>query len=52
MANMIHRRIRVNDDFDVSKVFTSKLQTMNVENCQKFKDVELQVLGKRIFSSW
>ena len=43
-VNVLHRKIRVNDGFGVSKVVTSKLQTRNVENVKKFEDVELQAL--------
>ena len=35
MVNMLHRKIRVNDGFDNSKVVTSRLQTKNMEKRQK-----------------
>ena len=48
MVNMIHRKVRVNDGFGVSKVMTStqdkKEDKEDIHNRQKFKDVELQVL--------
>ena len=44
IVNMLHRKIRANDGFGVSKVVTSRLQTRNTGNPQKFEKVELQVL--------
>ena len=45
MVNVLHRKIRVNDGFGVSKVMTSRSQTRNMENrLKKFEDVELQAL--------
>ena len=37
MVNVFHRKIRVNDGYGVLKVETSRLQTRNVENRQKFR---------------
>ena len=42
--NVLHRKIRVNDGFGVSRVVTSRLQTKNMEHRQKFEDVELHAL--------
>ena len=44
MVNMLHRKKRVNDGFNVSKLEISMLQTRNTENRPKNEDVELQVL--------
>ena len=48
MVNMLHRKIRVNDGFEVSKVVTSTQDKKNDKehgNCKKtFEDVELQTL--------
>jgi len=41
---MLHRKKRVNDGFNVSKLEISMLQTRNTENRPKNEDVELQVL--------
>ena len=45
MVDVLHRVIRGNDGFGVSKVVTFRLQTKNMENCQKIECVELQELA-------
>ena len=37
MVTMFHRKIRVDDDFDISKVVISWLQTSNMENGKKIR---------------
>ena len=44
MVGIVHLKLRVNDGFGISKVVTSRLQTRNMENRQKFEDVEFQAL--------
>ena len=45
MVNMLHRKIRLNEDFGVLKAMTSRFQTRNIENRQKYEDVQLQALS-------
>ena len=44
MVSMLHRKLHVNDGFNILKVVISRLQTRNMENRQKIEDVELQAL--------
>ena len=44
MVHMLHRKMRVNDSFDVSKGETLRLHTRNMENCKKIR-IRLTVLA-------
>ena len=54
MVNMLHRKIRANDGFGVSKVATSRLQTRNTENRQKIRRCGIIniVYTMKIHNSW
>ena len=49
--NMMHREIRVKDDFGISKVVTSRLQTRNIENRQNIRRCGVaSIIGRKRFA--